>query len=90
MCIFEKCYYLPLNKLSTHALKKFMDPIDISYELRKHRSSQADIAKKLKVTRSAVCQVVYGVRSTPRIQRAIASVINRKVEDIWPDTVRSI
>lgn len=67
-----------------------MDPIDITYQLKKHSSSQADIARRLKVSRSAVCQVVCGVRSTPRIQKAIAGAIRRRVEDIWPDTAKNL
>lgn len=62
-----------------------MDPIDINYQLRKHKSSQAEIARKLNVTRSAVNQVVYGTRRTRRIMNAIAKAVGMKVEKLWPD-----
>jgi lambda repressor-like predicted transcriptional regulator len=62
-----------------------MDPIDINYQLKKKKSSQAAIAKKLKVNRSTVCDIIHGRQKSKRIMKAIAKVIGKEVKDIWPN-----
>lgn len=62
-----------------------MDHIDINYLLKKNGSSQAKIARKLGITRGAVCLVLKGKGESRRIKRAIAKIIGKKVSEIWPD-----
>ncbi len=61
-----------------------MDPIDINYWLLKNNSSQAKVAKKLKVSRNAVSLVVRGKSESARIKKTIAKIIGKKVVEIWP------
>jgi DNA-binding XRE family transcriptional regulator len=44
---------------------------------------QADIARKLKVSKTAVHNVIKGISESARIKRAIAEVLGVKVEDLW-------
>lgn len=46
--------------------------------------SQVSIANKLEIPRSAVHQVITGVRHNPRIRKAIAAAVGRPVEQLWP------
>jgi lambda repressor-like predicted transcriptional regulator len=62
-----------------------MEPIDINYQLHKHKSSQAAIAKKLKVKRQTVNGVVHGKIVSRRIRKYIAKVIGLKINDLWPN-----
>lgn len=74
------------NTENLHKLRLVqMDPIDINYLLRKNNSSQVAIARKLKVSRQMVSQVVHGVRPGHRVRKAIAKAVGRRVEDLWPD-----
>lgn len=56
-----------------------MVPRKITRLLQDKDSSQAEIARKLKVTDSAVSQVVHGKRGTPRIRRAIEIACNKVI-----------
>ncbi len=62
-----------------------MEPIYITYLLRKNGTSQAKIAKKLEVSKTAVSLVVAGRSTSARIKRAIAKALKMKVKEIWPD-----
>lgn len=46
--------------------------------------SQVSIARKCKVPRSYVHQVLTGERTFPRIRQAIAEAVGKSVEQIWP------
>jgi transcriptional regulator with XRE-family HTH domain len=47
--------------------------------------SGAQIARTLKMDRSAVNKVVAGERKTLRIRKAVADAINTNINDLWPD-----
>lgn len=47
------------------------------------------IARKVGVTRQWVSQVVNGHKPSKRIRKAIASALNKPVEDMWPDNNRA-
>ena len=46
---------------------------------------QKDIASSLGVSTQFVNQVVNGRRSTITVMKAIATVINKPISDLWPD-----
>ncbi|MDD3814400.1 MAG: hypothetical protein PHZ02_07115 [Desulfocapsaceae bacterium] len=54
--------------------------------MRAAKITQVEIANMLKVTPVAVHNVVSGKRKTPRIRKAIAMAIGKKVSEIWTDT----
>jgi lambda repressor-like predicted transcriptional regulator len=62
-----------------------MDPIDIIYKLKKKKLSQADIARKLKVKRQVVNQVIHGRKQSATVKKAIAKILGKEVKDIWPN-----
>lgn len=68
-----------------------MHPADITAALRKAGSSQAEIARRLKVSRTAVCSVVANrpANRSKRIARAISRQIGIPVDSIWPGTYSS-
>ncbi len=61
-----------------------MDPIDINYKLKKMSYSQAAVARKLKVKRQVVNQVINGRKQSARVKREIARIIGMDIKDIWP------
>lgn len=63
----------------------YMNPLEIKAELIKRGIKQIEIAKKLKVTPTAVSQVIYGIRNYPIIREEIAKILNKKIEELWED-----
>ncbi|HMM19952.1 MAG TPA: helix-turn-helix transcriptional regulator [Selenomonadales bacterium] len=61
-----------------------MKPNEIRAELLLKGIRPAMIAGKLKVSRAAVSNVISGKFKSLRIQEEIAQVIDRTVEEIWP------
>jgi lambda repressor-like predicted transcriptional regulator len=61
-----------------------MKPIQIKILMMRAGVSQADISRKLGVSRSFVNQVICGLRSTRRVRRAIASSVGKSVRKLWP------
>lgn len=45
-----------------------------------------DVAEKTKVTPTWVSLVVCGHKKSARIQKAIASSLGMRVEELWPET----
>lgn len=60
-----------------------MHPADIQAAIKKRGYTPADIARHLKVSRSAVSAVIYGHPSR-RIATTIAKLIGRPVDELWP------
>lgn len=46
--------------------------------------SHKSIAQRLSLTRPMVSMVVGGYRSSHRVRREIAKVLNCRVEELWP------
>lgn len=65
-----------------------MDREDIKAALRKRGSSLSVIARNLKIDPSAVSHVLMGERSK-RVESAIAVVLGKPVEKIWPSRYAS-
>lgn len=59
---------------------------DIKAALEKAGSSQADIARDLKVSKTTVFKVIRGRDSSRRVADAIAKKIGKPVSEIWPGT----
>ncbi len=64
---------------------KKMTPKEIKILLLRHDIKQAQIAKKLKVSRAAVSLVIKGTAESRRIKQAIAQALNMEVKDLWDD-----
>lgn len=62
-----------------------MKPNEIRAALLLRDIRPIEIARKLKVGRSAVCNVITGYGKSRRIQEAIAEMIGKTVEEIWPE-----
>lgn len=60
-----------------------MNPREIKAALMLKGVTQASIAKKLGITPSLISMVIQGREKTPRVRRAIAEEIGKKVEEIW-------
>lgn len=82
-------YCLPVFMVSTprgpgRFRRQTLTPRQIRSELVLRGIKNADIARALGVTRSAVSNTIAGRRRKPRIRQAIALAISRSVENIWP------
>lgn len=61
-----------------------MTPNQIRAEMMLKNIRPVDIARRLNVTRSAVTNVIKGVKTSQRIRTAIAEAIGKDVDAIWP------
>ena len=61
-----------------------MKPNEIRAEMLLKNIRSIDMARKIKVSRSAISRVIYGNLASPRIRVAIAEMLGKKVEEIWP------
>lgn len=61
-----------------------MTPNQIRAEMMLKNIRPVDIARRLNVTRSAVTNVIKGVKTSQRIREAIAEAIGKDVEAVWP------
>ena len=62
-----------------------MTPLEIKIEMLRAGVTQAEIARRLGVTKPSVCQAVNGVRASDRIQREIADAIGMDPARVFPD-----
>lgn len=61
-----------------------MHPELIKAELRIKGVTPAVIAERLDLHYSTVSQVIRGVGTSARVQKAIAKVLGKTVADLWP------
>lgn len=61
-----------------------MTPQEIRIALIMKGVTQRDIARRLRVTDGAVSQVIYSRAPSARIMDAIAEIIGKPVDLIWP------
>lgn len=61
-----------------------MNRLDIYYSIRKAGYTQAAIAKKLKVERSVVGDIVAGRRRSKRVAKEISTIVGVPVSKLWP------
>ena len=72
------------NMLANTDPKK-MTPKEIKILLLQNDITQAAIAKKLKVSRTSIHNVIKGIVESHRIKQAIASAVGMKVSELWPN-----
>jgi transcriptional regulator with XRE-family HTH domain len=60
-----------------------MDPFEIKALMKKSGVYQADIARRLGITREYVRKVIHGERSTRRVRQAIADALGMPFEEVW-------
>ncbi len=63
-----------------------MDRATRKYLLDKNGITQAEIARKLKIKPSTVCNVVKGTAESARVKQAIAKALDMAIETLWPDS----
>lgn len=61
-----------------------MHPADITAALKKRGSSQAIVARRLKITKTSVYQVVHGHQASRRVSRAISEITGIPISQLWP------
>ncbi|MBN8452250.1 helix-turn-helix domain-containing protein [Accumulibacter sp.] len=61
-----------------------MEPADIQCALKKARTSQSEIARKLGVSPTTVTYVVTGKSTSRRIATAIADATGLSLDALWP------
>lgn len=61
-----------------------MHPADIQSALKKADVTQADIARRLGVTPTAVYHVLHGKFRSQRIAKAISQVVGKPIATLWP------
>lgn len=62
-----------------------MDRATRKYFLDKKRISQAEIARKLKIKPSTVCNVIKGTAESARVKKAISTILGIPVSELWPE-----
>ncbi len=62
-----------------------MNPKQIKRCLTEHGIRQRDLARKFGIDEAMVSQVISGSRNTRYIQEAIANIVGKPVEEIWPE-----
>lgn len=62
-----------------------MTPREIQNKLYDIGISQSSIANTCKVSCVAISRVIHGKSPSDKIRRAIARVLQKPVEEIWPD-----
>ena len=66
-----------------------MEPIEIIIHMKRARVSQSAIARKINVTPGFVNQVVWNVRRTGYVRRAIAKAVGKRVQELWPSYAKA-
>lgn len=61
-----------------------MHPEDIKAAIRKNGSSQAEIARSLRVSATTVSLVIHGRSTSKRVARKIASIAGLPPSQLWP------
>ena len=62
-----------------------MTPLEIKIALMKAGITQAEIARKRKVSPALVCLVIKSKLISTQVMQEIAKAINKDVAEIWPD-----
>ncbi|MGV0961836.1 MAG: helix-turn-helix domain-containing protein [Limnohabitans sp.] len=58
---------------------------EITYLIKQSGHTVTQIAKYIGIKQPTVTQVIYGIRATPKVRKAIADAIGKPVSEIWPD-----
>jgi DNA-binding XRE family transcriptional regulator len=60
---------------------------EIKILLMRKDVKQADIARQLKVSKTAVHNVIKGISESKRIKKAIAESMGISINDLWPGEI---
>jgi len=63
------------------------DPLEIKIALIRSRKTQAQIARRLGVSKAQVTMVIKGKRAQKRVRKAIAKAVGKRVEELWPSSL---
>jgi len=63
-----------------------MDRATRKYLLDKKKISQAEIARKLRIKPSTVCNVIKGTAESARVKKTIATILGMTISELWPGT----
>jgi predicted transcriptional regulator len=66
-------------------MRQQMKGYNIRQIMADNKVKVTDIAKDMDVTHVAVSNVIHGKSKSARIQRHIATKLNRPVSDLWPE-----
>lgn len=58
--------------------------IEIKVALLRSKQTQAQIARRLGISKQYVNTVIKGKRTTMRVRKAIAKAVGKRVEELWP------
>jgi Ner family transcriptional regulator len=74
------------NRKTMHksANKAGMQPFEIDYELRRLGVSRAELARALKVSPSALSNVIHARTTSFAIASCVARILGRELRDVWP------
>lgn len=61
-----------------------MDPLEITYRLRRLGKSQAQIARDLGISSGVVSNVIHDRITAHSVASHIADLLGYRVEDLWP------
>ena len=61
-----------------------MTPLELKILLLKTGELQKEIAKDVGVSRPVVSRVVTGKERSKRVENAIAKLVNKNTDEIWP------
>jgi len=61
-----------------------MDPLDITYQLKRRGFSQADIARTLGVTPGTVGNVIHDRLTAYEVASHVAALLGQAPADLWP------
>jgi lambda repressor-like predicted transcriptional regulator len=62
-----------------------MDPLDITYRLKRLGKTQSQIARELGVRQGVVSNVIHNRATAYSIASHIAKLLKCEVEELWPD-----
>ncbi len=76
--------YISKNRKHAHGVPDYEQGAWIGYRLKVYGIRQQDIADKVGVSRQMVQQVAYGLRTSHRVQKAIALALGY---DSWAELI---
>jgi transcriptional regulator with XRE-family HTH domain len=62
-----------------------MTPLDIKYEIKKHKKTQKQIAREIGVSEMTVSKVVNHLMISDRVMRSVAEAIGRDHRAVFPE-----
>lgn len=67
------------------SVKMLSQPVRIKIEFLKKGMTQFEIARKMNVSRAAICMTIKGEIMSKKLRNAIARALGKRVEELWGD-----